>query len=379
MLRKIAKSDEQKALQLWIEGHAYRSICDRLRISLGAINRIVDDARKRAPDLDELRKLNVTLKRGESSVHDAIRGAKLLDRLSEQGIGFDKLDAYIEFSDGISSEHGVEAEKFIDAGMRLMGLEAKTGKSYEGVLKNFEERIKQIEGLEAKAKSVQGQIRELMERKAQLEGEIREAKERLNSTLQDLNHIITTQERLQKLGLEKVSDIARFVEDFELLGFDANMVRKLANWKKSLTAMGIDPDGLERFVKEKGTLEAQISELEKERRRLEGIVKKLRDEHVRLFEETTSLQAEVLKLGKLGKVVKQERLILPCKVCGMEGVFVKLRTASEYRGMLNSGSVLQYRCFNCGQWAPYTAWEILTKMGLLVAPERLKEAQTSVL
>lgn len=55
-MRKIAKSDEQKALQLWIEGHVYRSICDRLGISLGAINRIVDDARKRAPDIDELRK-----------------------------------------------------------------------------------------------------------------------------------------------------------------------------------------------------------------------------------------------------------------------------------------------------------------------------------
>jgi len=144
---------------------------------------------------------------------------------------------------------------------------------------------------------------------------------------------------------------------------------------ESLKKMGISQDGLERFVKEKGPFEKQISELENERRRVEGIVKKLRDEHMRLFGETTSLQAEALKLGKLGKVVKLGRVIILCKVCGMEGVFVKLHTASEYTGMMRSGVALQYRCLYCGQWSIYRPWDILAEVGLMAAPEQIKEAQ----
>jgi hypothetical protein len=376
MLRKIAKSVEEKALQLWIEGHAYRSISDRLGISLGVVSRIVGDARKRALDLDELRKLNVMLKRGESSVHDATRGAKLLNRLNEYGIGLDKLDAYIELCEKISPERGVEAEKFVDAGVRLVGLEVKTGKNYEGVLKDFEERTKHVEGLDAKAKGIQGQIQGLMERKTQLESEIRDAEERFSSTRQELNKAVSTHERLKKIGLKKVSDLARFDENFELLGFDANMVKTLAEWRESLKEMGINPDALGRFVKEKGPLEAQTSKMRSELKDTERKIETIRNEHRRLFEETTTLQAKVLKLGKLGKVVKLGRVIIPCKVCGREGIFVKLHTASEYRGLMRSGVALQYKCLYCGQWSMYTPWDILTEVGLMAAPEQIKEAQT---
>jgi hypothetical protein len=132
---------------------------------------------------------------------------------------------------------------------------------------------------------------------------------------------------------------------------------------------------LERFVREKGPLEAQIYKLKSELKDVERRIEATRNEHRRLFEETTSLQAGVLKLGKLGKVVKLGRVIISCRVCGMEGVFVKLRTASEYRGIMRSGAALQYKCLYCGQWATYTPWDILTEVGLMAAPEQIKEAQ----
>jgi hypothetical protein len=139
--------------------------------------------------------------------------------------------------------------------------------------------------------------------------------------------------------------------------------------------MGISQDGLERFVKEKGPLQAQISNMRSELKDVERKIEAARNEHRRLFEETTSLQAEALKLGKLGKVVKLGRIVIPCKVCGSDGVFVKLHTASEYRGMMRSGVALQYKCLYCGQWSMYTPWDILTEVGLMAAPEQIKEAQ----
>jgi chromosome segregation ATPase len=211
--------------------------------------------------------------------------------------------------------------------------------------------------------------------KKRIEGDLSQARGKLSATLQELNRVLATYERLKNLGLDKVESLTEFVEGYEALGFSAQQVQKLVVWRQSLAKMGIDPDKLFELAKKRRSLEGQISELEKERRRVEGTVKKLKNEHRRLFEETTSLQAEALKLGKLGKVVRLGIIVLPCKLCGMEGIFVKLHTASEYKSMMRSGAALQYRCIYCGRWAVYTPWEILSAIGLLAAPE-LKEVRT---
>jgi DNA repair exonuclease SbcCD ATPase subunit len=221
----------------------------------------------------------------------------------------------------------------------------------------------------------QQSLQTLIKERRRLEGEIGQARGKLSAALQELNRVLATYERLKNLGLDKVASLTEFIDGYEALGFSAQQVQKLVVWRQSLAKMGIDPDKLFELAKKRRSLEGQISELEKERRRVEGIVKKLKVEHRRLFEEITSLQAEALKLGKLGKVVKLGMIVIPCKVCGMEGIFVKLHTASEYRGMMRSGAALQYRCIYCGRWTVYTPWEILSAIGLLATPE-LKAIRT---
>jgi len=374
-LRKIPRSVEEKILRRWLEGYTQRQAAREFRVGLATVNRVIDDARKRTPDLDELRGLNVMLRKGDSSVVDAVRGARLLDGVNELGVSLDGLESFIKLSERIS-ERGVEAERFIEASMRLTGLEAKTGKSYEEVMKVFEEKMKRIEDLEAKAKGVQGQIQGLMERKAQLESEICKVKERLGSTLQELNGSLTTQERLQKLGLKRVSNLARFVEDFELLRFDVNVVKRLAEWRESLKEMGIDPDALERFVKEKGPLEAQISELERELKDEGKKLKSLRAEVKSLWDKRVSLQGRISKLSKLGIILEKGKAFIPCKVCGMDGVFIDVPNRLVARDAMTRGLFWNLRCAHCGQWGQYSAWDVLANIGWLALPEHSERAES---
>jgi len=306
--------------------------------------------------------------KGGGSVPDMVRAGRLLDEVNRLGISLNGLEEFVGLANTMASERKLGSSEFVDSALRLRSLEEETGKSYGQVIKDFEEKRSELKKLDGESACLEKEIQGLKEKLTKTE-------KGLSSTVQRLKSTIETEERLKKLGLEKVTSLAEFIEDFEDLGFNAQEVRKLMVWREFLKKMGINQDGLERFVKEKGPFEKQISELEKERRRVEGIVKELRDEHRRLFQETTSLQADVLKLSKLGKVVKLGKIIIPCKVCGAEGVFVKLHTASEYRGMMSSGSVLQYTCFNCGQLVAYTPGQILTEVGLMAAPE-IKEAQT---
>jgi transposase len=121
--RLLRQEVKVRALGLWLKGLTYRAINEKTGVSLGAVNELVNEARRKEPSLDELKELNVMLKKGDSSVVDAIRGAKILERVNELHVSLGGLESFIKFSERISSERGVEAERFIEASMRLMSLE----------------------------------------------------------------------------------------------------------------------------------------------------------------------------------------------------------------------------------------------------------------
>jgi hypothetical protein len=123
MSREIPKAVKDRALELWLGGCSYRVIHDRTGMSLGAINQLIAEARAKISSAEELRELNIVLRKSGASVYDAVRGVKLLNVLNERGVGLDTLHSYIELSDRISSERGVEAERFVQSAMKLMKLE----------------------------------------------------------------------------------------------------------------------------------------------------------------------------------------------------------------------------------------------------------------
>jgi len=70
------------------------------------------------------------------------------------------------------------------------------------------------------------------------------------------NQAISADEKFQRIGLEKLAQLAQFIESFEAPGFDVETVRKLAEWKRALAVMGINPNTLEQYIKEKGRLKS---------------------------------------------------------------------------------------------------------------------------
>jgi len=55
--------------------------------------------------------------------------------------------------------------------------------------------------------------------------------------------------------LQKVSELAKFIEDIETLKFDSETVRKLAEWRGALTDMGINLDTLGKMCRLKSSYE----------------------------------------------------------------------------------------------------------------------------
>jgi hypothetical protein len=212
--------------------------------------------------------------------------------------------------------------------------------------------------------------------RARLEGEVQGIKHELVRTVegvssksQELRSLTSTRERLEKLGLEKVDRLSLFIEDYEKLGFSEEGVRRLAGWRKDLALMGVDPDGLGRFIEEKGPLEAQISRTRREAKEEERKLDSMRDEPRRMAKVVGSLQSRVSGLSRLGTVLERRKALIPCKICGGEGVLIDVPDRPVAMNAVSAGLVWNAPCGRCGRWAQYSAWDIFAGVGWLALPE----------
>jgi hypothetical protein len=98
VLRRIPDQIRKKAFSLWIEGYSYRYIGRKLRISISTISTIIDEERQRTPDLDELRTLNLWIKKNDSDIYEALRGANLRKQLDQIDVNPDTIENFIDLS-----------------------------------------------------------------------------------------------------------------------------------------------------------------------------------------------------------------------------------------------------------------------------------------
>ena len=323
---------------------------------------IVEEARRRAPDIANLRQLNIALRESGVALIDVVRGCPILRRLDELGVGLDKVDEYVKFSEKIALEKGAGSEALVDSGLQLSSLTKETGKTYGEILVEYEKKVSELSMLN--------------DERTRLEGEVQGAKHELVKTVegvstksQELRSLISTKERLEKLGLEKIDQLALFIEGYEELGFSVEEVQLLSGWKASLALMGVDPDGLGRFIEEKGPLEAQILRMRREAKEEERELDSMRAESRKMAKEVGSLQGTVSKLSRLGIVLEKRKAFITCKICGYESALVDVPSRPVVMNAVSAGLVCSAQCARCGQWAQYSALDICAGIGLLALPE----------
>jgi len=201
----------------------------------------------------------------------------------------------------------------------------------------------------------QQNLQALHKEKMRLEGEISQAREKLSATLQKLNQAISADERFQRIGLEKLAQLAQFIESFEALGFDVETVRKLAEWKRALAVMGINPNTLEQYIKEKGPLEIELRNLKEKVERLKKLVETLEKAKAELLRSNASLSL-------LSKILESRRVNVPCKVCGWP-IPILLDRKENYVRMINQRLGPNLWCPKCGNQSWFDPREIILNVG----------------
>jgi chromosome segregation ATPase len=349
-MRPLPETVKNKVFELWMSGHDYRDISSQTNISLGSITNIINETRRLSPDIDELRSLNLMLKRNSISVNDAIEGTKFVSILKNLGVETSVLGDII----GRLVVYGTDAPKILSVANELLKLEKENGITYDKIVEEYK-RISET------VKRMQNEVSELKQEYVRMQNEIIDLQElrELRDKLRDLkipvakiNQIIVQGKRLEELGftpetaeflsselikhginieiaiktlVSLISEHKSIIEDIEIKRKELeNTQNELEKNKKLLEEVKWSKEfnerilnDLERLIKEKSNV---INELDEEikikRTHLEEELKKhkqeLEEKHTKLISELEerirSLQMSIInRQSELTKLDEKRR------------------------------------------------------------------------
>ncbi|MGB9135320.1 MAG: sigma-70 region 4 domain-containing protein, partial [Candidatus Bathyarchaeia archaeon] len=98
-MRRLPPQVEQEILKRALQGATYREIAREFGMSIATVSRVIEDARKKMPDVDSLRELSILLRKAGLTVFDATRACRLMESLTKWGISFEELSDYVRLNE----------------------------------------------------------------------------------------------------------------------------------------------------------------------------------------------------------------------------------------------------------------------------------------
>lgn len=270
----------KRVSELWWAGYGYREISKKVGVGMGSIANIIENERTSAPDIEDLRRLKLTLEASRSSLPEALRGAYLLEKWGAQGISLDALDEAV----GFYERYREKAAEVLEWGQRLRELEEKRGKGYEEIVKECEEKADELEKLNHHI------------------DELKSEEKRLTKSIRELNELKAIQDKLDKHGLTP-SKLDGFMErEYRLdeLGFTPKAAEILAS---ELSKFGLSSQQasaqLLSLIHEHEDLETAVAKLQGEKLKLTREIEAVKDELEGLRKQKETLQRQVQDLKEL--------------------------------------------------------------------------------
>jgi len=356
-MRKISERIWKKIIKRYVAGDTVRKIAHDLSVGVATAHKYKEEAKRKIPDLEELRELSIQLRKTNITFLDAARAAELIDELNELGVSLSDLGQFIKLGEKAFSAGPRGSEEIAQSSIRLIDLEEKSEKPYEEVLEDFEKKTAQSAKLKAGNKRLKAKKKHLEEENSQFEDSIRKRKKELKTVKSEIDKAVSTKNQLKGIGIPKLAKTAKFIPEFESLGFDAEEVQKLADWRKKLQELGVDPNELEDFIRRKGPLHAQISELETKNQAWLRYIDALEKKAGHLIDENSAFST-------VHQIHSNGIFYVSCKFCNLPNLPIRLPTKEEYHPL----KTIISGCKRCGNLNIFCAEGLAARIGLTMFP-----------
>ena len=220
MPKATPQSVKQEVVQLYLEGYNQEGIVKKRVVkSLGNVSNILRDFRRECEldivaaaekygvkeTIERTHGLNAELIETKLSLEEAKEGLEFLPELKETGTELEDLKDFVRKLVKAAEKYGIEI--IVKHAQKLYELEQETGKTYEKLLADFEEKGEQIEGL-------LDQRKRLEEEKKAAEKSTAQALQVAKTTKEEISDYTRDRGLLSKYGL-KVSDTQTIAAVFE--------------------------------------------------------------------------------------------------------------------------------------------------------------------
>jgi len=274
MVRQLPTEVRRRVAELWLDGNTYRDISRETGVSVGAIASIIEEERRRVPDIEELRALRQSLKRTDTAVADAQRGARFLEKLDSLNIHIDRLPAYVNLLD----QYGQKAGEILELGQRLRNLEASCGKTYNEIVADAAEKTNRLQEMTIRI------------------GDLKREEETIKKSLQDISQLKALSEKMghHSLSLHRLDSFIEHHIKLEELGFSPKATELLAS---ELSNQGLDPQKaaskLASLLSQHQELAMTVAQLEREKIKVQADIKSKKDQQEALARQLETLRQQV--------------------------------------------------------------------------------------
>ena len=323
----VPEAARRAVISLWLRLVAFRDIAASTGVSLGTVSNIIEEEKKRAPDLESLRQLSNDLSKAKANIADALRGAQLLSTIDASNLSTVNLPEFIKFY----AQTGDAAPQAIAAGYQGIQLHETTGLSYPDLISEIPNKTQTMNQLLQSITTLQAQHRQLkselpnLERLKNLDQKVLKkniSHEQLDTFIERASKLealgfteaeaeILAQE-LSKIGLtppKAAGRLTSLITEHQTLQESAGKlkleVQNLTDTKKRLD------NEIENRKRQKNDLDTQLAEMRSTIQREEELQKKRKSQLERGYDERKrDLDKEIQELSATKKQLEQDCLNL---------------------------------------------------------------------
>jgi len=299
-MHEIYYQTEKRIIELWFKGLPRDVIARRVNVSGSTVSKVIGQL----PEcLRELRNLSVELRKSNGSPSEALKGAKLLSKLSNLDVELDQLPDFIKTVRKLSRKAEYQPKQVIKAAMHVSNLEEESGTSYSEAMKEFENKTEQVKILNEKILTLEQDIVEKEEKRKQ--------KLRQNRiTEKEIKRVKAIRQNLRKHGIKltDADNLQKYLKDMEETGGNPRNFVKFARKFSSLKGR------LTRLENQKQQKTVELTEIKKETDSVENELHLLRITMSKLRKEELEIKG---RLGDLQEQVDQQRKRLEAAVLSL--------------------------------------------------------------
>ena len=276
-MREISLTIKHRVVKLFLSGSSYDDIALKLSIAKGSVVNIITEFREghlQVPRdmteyVDALRQIAVDLRKTDMSIGQIRSYCRLDRKLREMGVSNENAERWLDICHDIASP-SVSTDQFVRASLRLSQAVSETGLSYDDVLDDYAAKLGKSEEL---SREIERQEQQLSEVKASY----REQKERSTRELEAVNGAMAA---AQDAYDRQRQDLKARMDEY--------LAQHRVSWRKVDMALALldkglgkarmtkaDIEYLSKRIYSAGSLSNVISDMEREKKKLQSEVRRL--------------------------------------------------------------------------------------------------------